>query len=95
MNTHRIERFALPLTEGTARYCIFIDGELQRGFFHSVLDALEVIESPEHPMEALAYTTLGEACAVPTDKQLSAARDGRDTMHAEIRQAEDNSWSWK
>jgi len=89
MTQHRIERLNLTT------YVIFADDEQCPAKFHSVLSALEFLESPEHPLEALAYTTLGDGCSVPTNKQLSAARDGREAMHSAIRDSEDNSWSWR
>jgi|10_taG_2_1085330.scaffolds.fasta_scaffold242058_3 hypothetical protein len=94
MQQNTIEREANPVT-GKMGYVIYVGAKRMSSHYHSVLACLEAIESPEHPLEALAYTTLGEGCSVPTNKQLAAARDGRDAMHAEIRQAEDNSWSWK
>ena len=101
MDEYRIERRHNGRT-GRDYYEIFTSGVSwlvpvpgEDSIFHTVLDALEFLESPEHPLEALAYTTLGEGCEVPTNKQLRAARDGRDALAAEIRNAEDNSWSWR
>ena len=80
---------------GKDGYYIYTNGVREDAHFGSVLSALEWIESPEHPMEALAYTALGPGCEAPTNRELGAARDGRDAMHAAIRDAADNSWSWR
>ena len=80
---------------GTDGYYIYTKGVRDSGHFGSVLSCLEWIESPEYAMEALAYTALGPGCEVPTNRELGAARGGREAMHAAIRDADDNRFSWK